>query len=118
LVYAGAAIFALGELGNAYHHYLLSKLRSGASGYFLPQGGLFSQVVMPHYFFECISWFGWNLLLGFKDIPSIAFWILGTVAMIGKAKDKHAFYKKVFDGKGAQPFKFDENTKLMFPFIY
>ena len=54
-------LFSVGILGNLYHHYLLSILRGGKSAnkeYEVPQGGLFSYVAAPHYFFELIGWLG------------------------------------------------------------
>ena len=60
------ALFALGEMGNLYHHWLLAGLRSGASattsvtttGYSPPSGGLFEYVAAPHYLFEIVAWWG------------------------------------------------------------
>lgn len=60
----GIALFAVGELGNLYHHYLLTTLRkddstsSKGKRYVAPRGGLFELVAMPHYFFELIAWLG------------------------------------------------------------
>lgn len=68
----GLAAFTVGELGNLFHHYLLSTLRKSdftkdkesdekfdvKSNYLLPKGGLFDFVTMPHYFFELIAWLG------------------------------------------------------------
>lgn len=88
LLAAGAACYAVGQLGNLYHHILLRRLRdqksqsvpsdasssSGSSGsssggssssssgsakkYFAPTGGLFGLVATPHYLFELLSWLG------------------------------------------------------------
>jgi len=59
---AAVALFALGSLGNAWHHLLLARLRStsseGAKEYKPPTGGLFEYVSTPHYMFELIAWFG------------------------------------------------------------
>lgn len=56
---AGCVLFAVGQLGNGYHHVLLANLRSGDSkDYKVPRGGLFECVAAPHYFFELISWLG------------------------------------------------------------
>jgi hypothetical protein len=60
----GAALFAMGISGNFYHHYLLSRLRSGtnkivkSNKYIAPRGGLFAYVATPHYLFELIGWLG------------------------------------------------------------
>jgi very-long-chain enoyl-CoA reductase len=61
---AGTALFAIGQLGNLYHHYLLATLRpastkqDGAKTYSVPRGGFFEFVTMPHYFFELVAWLG------------------------------------------------------------
>ena len=55
----GLALFTIGELGNAYHHCLLAGLRKRSkdksNDYVVPQGGLFSLLVAPHYFFELLA---------------------------------------------------------------
>ena len=64
---AGITVFAIGILGNFYHHYLLAKLRvpkskqtstSDERTYIAPNGGLFSFVAAPHYLFELVGWAG------------------------------------------------------------
>eukprot|EP00274_Cyanoptyche_gloeocystis_P004957 CAMPEP_0196667728 /NCGR_PEP_ID=MMETSP1086-20130531/65240_1 /TAXON_ID=77921 /ORGANISM="Cyanoptyche gloeocystis , Strain SAG4.97" /LENGTH=193 /DNA_ID=CAMNT_0042005083 /DNA_START=99 /DNA_END=677 /DNA_ORIENTATION=- len=57
-LFLGLAIFIIGEVGNFYHHMLLSNLRreKGTKQYLIPTGGLFELVVCPHYFFEIIAW--------------------------------------------------------------
>ena len=53
------ACFAIGELGNFYHHALLANLRKGnTKGYVVPTGGLFDYAAAPHYAFEILAWFG------------------------------------------------------------
>ena len=58
----GIFFFVVGELGNFYHHKILSKLRHDSKfdsrTYFVPNGGLFDYVATPHYFFELIAWLG------------------------------------------------------------
>merc|ERR1740138_1440732 len=62
-------LFALGELGNLYHHALLAAMRKGtgaqatteAKAYSVPQGGLFPLVATPHYLFEIVAWLGISL---------------------------------------------------------
>lgn len=65
---AGIALFAVGQLGNLYHHWLLARLRDKDTkapskddrkrAYKIPQGGLFPLVAMPHYLFELVAWLG------------------------------------------------------------
>lgn len=63
-LYAGTFLFAIGIIGNFYHHYLLASLRSnqspkgGEKKYTAPKGGLFEYVAAPHYLFELIGWLG------------------------------------------------------------
>ena len=71
----GIALFVIGQIGNLYHHCLLSSLRdekkapnaAGTNGntarvYKIPSGGLFSLVATPHYLFEIIAWVGVGLV--------------------------------------------------------
>uniref|UniRef100_A0A7S0VGL5 3-oxo-5-alpha-steroid 4-dehydrogenase C-terminal domain-containing protein n=1 Tax=Hemiselmis tepida TaxID=464990 RepID=A0A7S0VGL5_9CRYP len=54
-------LFAVGSLGNLYHHWLLANLRSSPSKstkYVAPTGGLFSLAATPHYLFELVAWLG------------------------------------------------------------
>lgn len=56
---AGAALFGIGAAGNAWHHWLLSTLRSGGkAAYAVPRGGLFGLVACPHYLMELLAWLG------------------------------------------------------------
>ena len=64
----GTCLFAIGLVGNLYHHNLLADLRRrAASGaklngkirrYQAPRGGLFGLVAAPHYLFELLGWLG------------------------------------------------------------
>merc|ERR1712159_294153 len=55
----GIGLFAVGVIGNLYHHYLLATLRKpGEKGYKVPRGGCFEYVAAPHYFFELLGWAG------------------------------------------------------------
>uniref|UniRef100_A0A7N0RCF4 3-oxo-5-alpha-steroid 4-dehydrogenase C-terminal domain-containing protein n=1 Tax=Kalanchoe fedtschenkoi TaxID=63787 RepID=A0A7N0RCF4_KALFE len=61
LKYIGVGLFFVGLGGNFYHNYLLAKLgKEGSSdnGYKIPQGGMFSSVICPHYLFEVIAYVG------------------------------------------------------------
>ncbi|KAL2541520.1 3-oxo-5-alpha-steroid 4-dehydrogenase family protein [Abeliophyllum distichum] len=70
LKYFGALLFLVGISGNFYHHYLLSKLRiKGDKNYKIPQGGLFSLVICPHYLFEIMGFF--RNFMHFPNIISI-----------------------------------------------
>jgi very-long-chain enoyl-CoA reductase len=55
----GLGLFAVGELGNLYHHALLARQRRGGGAkYVVPTGGLFDACTMPHYLFEIVAWGG------------------------------------------------------------
>lgn len=77
----GLAIFTFGEIGNAIHHWFLAQLRrdppaksddkaSDSDGkvknYVVPQGGLFSLLVTPHYFFELVAIAGIVIVSGWE----------------------------------------------------
>jgi len=72
---AGLLLFAVGQAGNFYHHWILASMRQGsapnrtnalssksevaaAKGYSVPTRGWFAHVTMPHYFFELVAWLG------------------------------------------------------------
>ncbi|KAJ3207291.1 hypothetical protein HDU67_007578 [Dinochytrium kinnereticum] len=59
----GIALFAVGIIGNFYHHIIMASWRSGKSAngekkYVVPHGGMFGLVACPHYFFEILIWLG------------------------------------------------------------
>jgi len=72
----GVSLFCAGIVGNLYHHILLARLRdptfkgpSDESGkYKIPIGGLFELVTCPHYFFECMYYWG-AAITAFNLIP-------------------------------------------------
>lgn len=119
-------LFVLGEVGNAFHHRILSNLpRSSSSSssspsalpnsYTIPQGGLFSLVSCPHYAFEMLSWFSFFLL--FPSIPTALFASVGIFAMNSQAREKHTYYIKRFDGKEGRP-SYPSDRKILIPFLY
>lgn len=79
--FGNAGLFITGILGNLYHHYLLSTLRSKSNKkgttttttttttrYVAPKGGLFEYVAAPHYFFELIGWLGIAVVSGHLNV--------------------------------------------------
>lgn len=57
----GESLFAVGSMGNLYHHWKLAQLRKDSTAsakYSAPRGGLFDYVAAPHYLFELIAWLG------------------------------------------------------------
>ena len=77
----GVAVFAAGQLGNGYHHWLLANLRKpGEKAYAVPKGGLFSLVCCPHYLFEVVAFVGLGLVTGHVGALSIAWTSAGYLA--------------------------------------
>jgi very-long-chain enoyl-CoA reductase len=119
----GVALALFGQMGNFYHHYLLTKLRdkdscaedtpsqspSRRAAYKIPSGGLFRFVTMPHYFFEIIAWFGlacvtqhFNAFLAVLDMISY----LG-----GRSVANTRWYKSKFEN-------YPSDRKHLVPFIF
>jgi 3-oxo-5-alpha-steroid 4-dehydrogenase 1 len=72
--YVGLGIWAIGLIGNIYHDEILLNIRRKAKTkgkakegeargehYAIPQGGLYSLISYPNYFFEWVEWFGFAL---------------------------------------------------------
>lgn len=106
LVVPGVAMFVLGQGVNAYHHYLLSRLRTGAvaegegetkggaegsSKYKTPRGGLFESTTCPHFAGEVVAWFGIALLS-----QHVGTWLLAagmTSYLAGRAYSTTQWYR-------------------------
>eukprot|EP00252_Welwitschia_mirabilis_P025888 TRINITY_DN8259_c0_g1_i1.p1 TRINITY_DN8259_c0_g1~~TRINITY_DN8259_c0_g1_i1.p1 ORF type:complete len:290 (+),score=5.21 TRINITY_DN8259_c0_g1_i1:131-1000(+) len=107
LILPGSIFFVTGILGNAYHHYLLSKLRSkGGKAYAIPQGGLFQWIVCPHYTCEMIEWFG--IACTCQTIH--AFCVVGmmTLLLLGRSVSTKKWYLQKFED-------FPRNRKAFIP---
>jgi len=114
-IYAGIAIFAIGQLGNLISHVMLRNLRpEGSTERKIPRGFLFEFVSCPNYFFETLVWIGFTLLT--QSVASFLFLLMGTGQMWVWAVQKHRRYKKDFDGKEGRPL-YPRNRKVMFPFL-
>ncbi|KAI9033511.1 3-oxo-5-alpha-steroid 4-dehydrogenase-domain-containing protein [Hyaloraphidium curvatum] len=107
----GLGLFAVGELGNLYHHYLLSTLRSkgGEKKYSVPRGGLFSLVVAPHYLFELVAWLG----IAVVAQQTNAWLVLAcmTSYLAGRSTATLDWYKKNVQG-------FPTDRKRLVPFLF
>lgn len=79
LSYNFIILFFIGEFGNFYHHYLLSKGEL--------EKGLFPIVHKPHYTFELLTWFAWALLL--NNLGSWLFFLASFGAMTSTAKKSY-----------------------------
>eukprot|EP00606_Chrysophyceae_sp_TOSAG23-5_P000323 GSChrysophyteH2.ASY1.ANO1.757.1 assembled CDS len=111
--YAGAALFALAELGNLAIHLKLSGMRKveGSTKRDVPTGFGFDLVACPNYTFEVLSWVGFSVMTG---LPAAwAFTALGFYQMQEWAQKKHREYKKTH---GKEYTSLDR--KAIVPFVY
>mmetsp|Transcript_48810 Transcript_48810/g.95422 ORF Transcript_48810/g.95422 Transcript_48810/m.95422 type:complete len:268 (+) Transcript_48810:240-1043(+) len=110
----GSALFLIGQGGNLYHHYLLSKLRDSKKTeeqYVAPKGGLFRFVATPHYLFELIGWLGiaavaqqMNAFLVFTSMSSY---------LAGRAVSQNAWNRSKFSD-----IDWPASRKNIVPFIF
>ena len=117
----GLVVFALGELGNLYHHYLLRQLRTAKSHkaskndkrrYVVPTGGLFRFVAAPHYLCEIMAMVGIALTAQSLHALLVA---LGMASYLsGRAVLTHRFYANTFDKSEWSA----SDTKAIIPYIF
>mmetsp|Transcript_26190 Transcript_26190/g.61533 ORF Transcript_26190/g.61533 Transcript_26190/m.61533 type:complete len:270 (+) Transcript_26190:117-926(+) len=114
----GTLLFAVGQLGNFYHHHLLAMLRSeeGTAGgktkeYKAPRGGLFEYVAAPHYFFELLAWAG--IAVASQQITSYLV-LFGMVSyLFARSHNQNEWNKKKFDEKD-----WPSSRKNLIPFVF
>lgn len=115
LLSAGLGLFAVGQLGNLYHHWILATLRkegqqtsSGAKAYVIPSAGLFKLVTAPHYFCELVAWLG--LACVTQELNS--FLVFGSMLSYlgGRAVATTRWYRTQFDNYPAR--------KHLIPFLF
>jgi len=115
LVYVGAAMFIIGELGNFLAHQTLRNLRRpGTKERNIPKGGLFNLVSCANYTYEIFGWIGFSLM-----VNSFAAWIFmaqGAFQMYFWAIAKHKRYIREFTGENGTE-KYPRNRKALVPFI-
>jgi 3-oxo-5-alpha-steroid 4-dehydrogenase len=126
----GLAAYAVGEVGNLYHHYILSTLRTtdkngkvvvskadkaGADGVFdvksnysVPKGGLFDYVTMPHYLFELIAWLG--IAVVSQDLNVYLVFASMCTYLLTRAKATKIWYLKNVNN-------YPKERKVLVPFI-
>ncbi|EYU38075.1 hypothetical protein ABFS82_06G158100 [Erythranthe guttata] len=110
LKYIGVPLFLVGIGGNFYHHFLLSKLRTGAEKqYKIPQGGFFSLVICPHYFFEILGFFGICCIS--QTMYPFAFTMGTTFYLMGRSYATREWYKSKFED-------FPKDVKALIPYIF
>lgn len=105
----GGIVFAIGQAINLYHHVLLAGLRKeGSTAYIVPDGGLFSKVVCPHYLGEIMAWFGYAAMSGFLPMLGIAF--IMSLYLTGRSLRTVSWYKENVSG-------FPGNRRALIPGI-
>jgi len=113
---AGAILFAIGEFGNFFHHYLLAALREKKGGivgrrYQSPSGGFFSLVAAPHYLFEVISWLG--VAFCSQQVNAFLEVLSHASYLAGRAYRTNMFYFRTFSDRD-----WPRCRKCIFPFIF
>eukprot|EP00900_Chrysochromulina_parva_P008704 jgi/Chrpa1/17835/Chrysochromulina_OHIO_Genome00023531-RA len=117
----GACLFVLGQVGNAWCHWELRRLRTekqalGSSKYFMPTRGPFCYISSPHYTFELVTWLGFCVHNGL-DVTGALLWLMSIGAMGAFARDRHAKYLALW--KGGQREGVDPATKwIMVPGVW
>merc|ERR1712115_12039 len=113
----GLSLFAVGLVGNFYHHLLLSKLRVSASGeesitknYLAPRGGLFAYVATPHYLFELVGWLG--IAVASQQLTSYLNLISMACYLCARGYNQNQWNKKRFNEKDWPP-----SRKNMIPYL-
>lgn len=117
LTVAGGALFVLGELGNAWAHLALRRLRDarGSDRRSIPKGGPFELVSCPHYSFEICSWLGFALMA--QVLGAFAFLLVGSAILSFYAFTRHQNYRKDFDGQEGRE-TYPPVRKALVPFIF
>lgn len=117
----GLLFFVIGSLGNFYHHYLLSLLRSdsscyktptpGKKKYKAPTGGLFEYVAAPHYLFELIAWLG--IALVSQQLTSYLNLISMCCYLSARSYNQNQWNQNKFNEK-----EWPSSRKNLIPFLY
>lgn len=117
LALIGALAFALGEVGNAWAHVTLRRLRShgGLAERALPSGGLFELIDCPHYLFEIVSWVGFALVAAVLPSWVFALAVMGILATY--ARTRHRRYQDEFDGREGRP-AYPSGRRALVPGIF
>lgn len=107
----GCLLFAVGELGNLWHHILLRNLRSTSQTktYQMPQGGLFPYLVCPHYTLEIIAWIGIAYLSAHWE--TFALTLVMVLYLAGRSIQTQTWYLQKIEG-------FPKNRKRLLPFVF
>jgi very-long-chain enoyl-CoA reductase len=91
-VIIGEVIWFIGEYCNFSCHSTLAALSAKREKKRIDSGAyLFSTISCPHYFFEILSWFGFNIVTGFSRAGTL-FMLVGGTIMTCWAVQKHERY--------------------------
>lgn len=93
-VLAGLALFVFGEAVNLWSDRKLIRLRSNATGYIIPSGGLYNVVSCPNYLGEILVWIGFALAS--QNLAGIAFAIWTIANLVPRAMSHHRWYRQAF----------------------
>ena len=117
----GLRLFAVGQIGNLYHHYLLRQLRAAMHDkkdgdskkrtYMAPTGGLFNFVACPHYLFEIVGFLG----IAFASLHLHALFVACGMAsyLCGRAINTLKFYQATFSEE-----EWPRERKALVPFVF
>ena len=111
LMVFGGLTFAFGELLNAYHHWLLARIRaSGATTYSPPRGGLFRWVASPHYLGEILSFLGYAMMSDLLPVWGTA--LVVTAYLSARANSTLEWYRR------QMPLQIPPDWRRLVPFVY
>jgi 3-oxo-5-alpha-steroid 4-dehydrogenase 1 len=114
----GAIIWIVGFVGNIYHDDVLREIRRAvirkrkgeeqAKGggkqesktaekvYMLPHGGLFEQILYPHFLCEWVEWAGYWIIGGWRCLPARCFLLNEVSTMLPRALQGKRWYIQRF----------------------
>jgi very-long-chain enoyl-CoA reductase len=112
----GLVVFLVAERGNARAHRMLRELRlEGSADKRIPRGFLFDRVSCPHYFFEILSWVGFNLATG--TLAGAAFMLVGAGILAAWAHTRHVAYRTEFDGQSGRE-RYPSERRALIPYLF
>ncbi|XWS74670.1 hypothetical protein CRYUN_Cryun01aG0017900 [Craigia yunnanensis] len=111
LKYPGIVLFLVGIIGNFYHHYLLSKIRTkgGKKEYKIPKGGLFELVICPHYLFEILGFLGISLIS--QTLYSFSVTLGSAFYLMSRSYVTRRWYLSKFED-------FPKHVKALIPYVF
>ena len=107
----GMLVFAFGEALNAYHHWLLARLRPpGVRTYGVPRGGLFGWVASPHYLGEILSFVGYAMMSDLLPVWGNA--LVVSASLASRANTTLKWYQR------EMPLRIPSGWRRLVPFAY